>query len=107
MPEIIDGPITVGIAPGVPDEWLAPLVAILSRTAEVQTAQGAQPLQLLDQPQLVGVETSPLPRAQANRLAGGPLSSPSWRPSPPCATMCSLDQLRQRWLGAGEACRSP
>jgi len=47
-PEVITGPVTVGIAAAVPEEWAAPLLAILSRTAEVQTDGGPQPLNVLD-----------------------------------------------------------
>ena len=86
----------------MPEEWQAPLLAILSRTAEVETAQGAQPLQLLDQPQLAGVEIALLPRAQASR----PLADRVFAVVAPFATVrddVSLDELRQRWLGAAEA----
>ena len=65
-PESITGPVTVGISPGVPEEWTAPLLAILNATSELQTDSGVQPLTVLDQPDNAQAQAVLLPAPAAN-----------------------------------------
>ena len=65
-PESVTGPVTVGISPGVPEEWTAPLLAILNATSELQTDGGAQPLTVLDQPDNAQAQVVLLPAPAAN-----------------------------------------
>jgi hypothetical protein len=65
-PESITGPVTVAVSPGVPEEWTAPLLAILNATSELQTAGGPQPLTVLDQPGNAQAQAVLLPAPAAN-----------------------------------------
>ncbi|MFN8465436.1 MAG: CapA family protein [Caldilineaceae bacterium] len=65
-PESVTGPVTVGISPGVPEEWTAPLLAILNATSELQTDGGAQALTVLDQPDNAQAQVVLLPAPAAN-----------------------------------------
>jgi hypothetical protein len=45
----LNGPLTVALDPGLPEEWASPLMAALNKIDEVEAANGLYPLQLLDQ----------------------------------------------------------
>jgi poly-gamma-glutamate synthesis protein (capsule biosynthesis protein) len=95
-PETIAGPVTVGIASAVPEEWTAPLLAILNATSELQTDSGPQPLSVLDQPQNAQAQALLLPAPEANHpLAVRVLSAVA-----PFATIrddVAVGELQQRW----------
>jgi hypothetical protein len=102
-PEIISGPVTVGLAPAVPEEWAAPLLAILNATAEVQTTGGPQPLNVL-----TGADNAPaqIVLVQGNE-ATHPLAHHVLAAVAPFATIrddITVEELRGRWrdpAGAG------
>jgi poly-gamma-glutamate capsule biosynthesis protein CapA/YwtB (metallophosphatase superfamily) len=48
-PVILNGPLTVALDNGLPEEWAGPLMATLNQIKQVEAANGPQPLQLLDQ----------------------------------------------------------
>jgi poly-gamma-glutamate synthesis protein (capsule biosynthesis protein) len=102
-PEVITGPVTVGIAASVPEEWAAPLLARLNATAELPTANGPQPLNVLagadNAPaQIVLVLGTQATQPLANRVLGAVA---------PFATIrddVSVAELQGRWrdpAGAG------
>jgi poly-gamma-glutamate synthesis protein (capsule biosynthesis protein) len=95
-PETITGPVTVGVAAAVPEEWTAPLLAILNATNELQTAGGPQPLTVLDQPDNAQAQALLLPAPAANHaIAARVLAAVA-----PFATVrddVSSAELQQRW----------
>ncbi len=98
-PEVITGPVTVGLGASVPDAWAPALLAALSQTAEVQTAGGPQPLRLLDQPQLAANEVLVVPAVQATE----PLATRVFAAVAPFATIrddVTLAELAAAWQGA-------
>ncbi len=95
-PESISGPVTVGVSPSVPEEWTAPLLAILNATGEVQTAGGAQPLTVLDQPDIAQAQAVLLSAPEANH----PLATRVLAAVAPFATVrddVSYAELQGRW----------
>jgi poly-gamma-glutamate synthesis protein (capsule biosynthesis protein) len=95
-PETITGPITVGVAAAVPEEWTAPLSAILNATGEVQTASGPQPLTVFEQPENAQVQALLLPAPAANH----PIAVRVLAAVAPFATIddnVSSSALQQRW----------
>ena len=48
-PVNLNGPLTVALDPGLPEEWVGPLMGALNQIDEVQAANGTYPLQLMDQ----------------------------------------------------------
>jgi poly-gamma-glutamate synthesis protein (capsule biosynthesis protein) len=92
----VTGPVTVGISPSVPEEWTAPLLAILNATAELQTAGGPQPLTVLDQPDNAKAQLTLLPANEASY----PLANRVLAAVAPFATIAddvTYADLWQRW----------
>ena len=48
-PVILNGPLTVALDPGLPEEWAGPLIGALNQINEVEAANGKYPVRLLDQ----------------------------------------------------------
>lgn len=48
-PILLNGPLTVALAAGLPEEWAGPLMSTLNKVEEVEAANGRYPLHLLDQ----------------------------------------------------------
>ena len=95
-PESVSGPVTVAVSPSVPEEWTAPLLAILNATGEVQTANGPQPLSVLDQPDNAQAQAVLLPAPQANH----PLATRVLAAVAPFATIrddVTYAELQGRW----------
>lgn len=108
-PEIINGPVTAGVADTVPEEWTAPILAVLNATAELQTTNGPQPLNVLDE---AGKAQSQVLLAPGNK-ATHPLANRVLVAVAPFATIrddVSFDELQQRWrdpAGAGALLVTP
>jgi poly-gamma-glutamate synthesis protein (capsule biosynthesis protein) len=101
-PETIDGPVTVAVAPSVPEEWTAPLLAILNATAELPTAAGPQPLTVLDQPENAQAQALLLPGPAANF----PIANRVLAAVAPFATIrddVTSAELQSRWLDPATA----
>jgi poly-gamma-glutamate synthesis protein (capsule biosynthesis protein) len=80
----------------VPEEWTAPLLAILNATAELQTGGGPQPLTVLDQPDNAQAQVALLPANEASY----PLANRVLAPVAPFATIeddITYAELWQRW----------
>ena len=95
-PESVTGPVTVGVSPAVPEEWTAPLLAILNATGELQTAGGPQPLTVLDQPDNAQAQAVLLPAPAANH----PLANRVLAAVARFATVrddVTTAELQQRW----------
>jgi hypothetical protein len=95
-PETITGPVTVGIAAAIPEEWTAPLLAILNATHELQTGAGPQPLTVLDQPEYAQVQVLLLPAPAASH----PIATQVLAAVAPFATIrddVTSAELQQRW----------
>ena len=95
-PESVSGPMTVAVSPSVPEEWTAPLLAILNATGEVQTANGPQPLSVLDQSDNAQAEAVLLSAPEANH----PLATRVLAAVVPFATIrddVSYADLQGRW----------
>ena len=95
-PESVTGPVTVGVSPAVPEEWTAPLLAILNATGELQTAGGPQPLTVLDQPDNAQAQAVLLPAPAANH----PLANRVLAAVARFATIrddVTAAELQQRW----------
>ena len=98
-PEVITGPVTVGLGASVPDAWAPALLAALSQATEVQTTAGPLPLRLLDQPQLAASEVLILPAAQATE----PLATRVYAVVAPFVTIrddITLAELAAAWQGS-------
>jgi hypothetical protein len=95
-PETITGPVTVGIAAAIPEEWAAPLLAILNATYELPTDAGPQPLTVLDQPEYAQVQLLLLPAPAASH----PIATQVLAAVAPFATIrddVTSAELQQRW----------
>jgi poly-gamma-glutamate synthesis protein (capsule biosynthesis protein) len=95
-PETVTGPVTVGISPSVPEEWTAPLLALLNATAELQTAAGPLPLTVLDQPDNAQAQVTLLPAYEASY----PLANRVLAATAPFASIpddVTYADLWQRW----------
>jgi len=95
-PETLTGPVTVALSSAVPEEWAAPVLAILNATNEVQTATGPQPLHVLDQPENAGAQVTLRLATQATH----PIANRVLVAVAPFATVrddITLDEIMQRW----------
>ena len=101
-PVVLNGPLTVALDPGLPEEWAGPLMSALNRIDQVEAANGIYPLQLLDQ----------VDNAQVVIEAGtwgdgeAALAQRFFAVVAPFATIAddiTLDELQQRWQGESEA----
>ena len=101
-PETIDGPLTVGIAAAVPEEWSAALLAVLNNTPTVETTSGPQPLNVL-----AGVDNAPAQIVlRPGHQATHPLANRVLAAVAPFATVeddVTLAELEARWIDPGAA----
>jgi len=101
--EQIDGPVTMSLAPNLPDLYAKPLLNLLLQTTSVPTADGAHPLAVLDQPELASTQIvyGKLAGASAQHIV-----ERFYAVVAPFATVrddISLQELQQRWQGFGTA----
>lgn len=95
-PEIITGPVVVGIDPAVPEEWAAPVLGLLNQAAEVQTSNGTQPLRVIDQVENAGAKVTLRPATEASH----PLANRVFAVVAPFATVrddVTLREVLGRW----------
>lgn len=96
--EQIDGPITVALAPTLPDTYGKPLLSLLLQIPVVMTSSGEQPLVVLDQVELAQAQIT-YGRLNSQSL---PLVERYYAVVAPFATIkddISLNELQQRWQG--------
>ncbi len=48
-PVVLNGPLTVALAPGLPEEWAVPVMSALNQIDEIEAANGTFPVLLMDQ----------------------------------------------------------
>jgi poly-gamma-glutamate synthesis protein (capsule biosynthesis protein) len=93
------GPVTLAVDPRLPEDLAVPLLAQLTQIANIQAANGAQPLQLLDQFENASTTLALAPRQSAAHS----LAERYYAVVAPFATVTddiTLDDLRQRWQRA-------
>lgn len=101
-PVVLNGPLTVAIDAGLPEEWAGPLMSELNRIKEVEAANGIYPVQLLDQTENAQVVI------EAGAWGDGEvaLAQRFFAIVAPFATLdddISMQDLQARWQGESEA----
>lgn len=99
-PLLLNGPLTVALAPGLPEAWSGPLLVALNQIDQVQAANGRYPLVVLDQPDNADVV---IEVADARSVAA-PLVVRVFVVVAPFATVAddiALEDVQLRWQGAG------
>lgn len=94
--EALEGPLTVGLDAALPGAWASALLARLNQAGEAPTANGPQPLRVLDQPALAGALVTLRPYTQAT----APLAERIFAVAAPFATIrddISLAELVAAW----------
>lgn len=100
-PIILNGPLTVALDPGLPEEWAGPLIGALNQINEVEAANGKYPVRLLDQ----------VDNAQVVIAAGSwgdgevSLAQRFFAVVAPFSTLqddISLEELQLRWQGLSD-----
>ncbi len=97
-PIFLIGPVTVALAPSVPETLAVPMLTILAETESLLAGNGPQPLRVLDSPANanVQIELGPL------RTMEWPLIQRFFAVVAPFATVqddISLEELQARWMG--------
>lgn len=101
-PVALNGPVTLGIDPALPEEIAWPLLAQLNQIDAIQAANGAYPLRILDQPENAGTTIAPV----AWRTAQHPIADRVFAVAAPFATVqddIALEEVQRRWRGEGDA----
>lgn len=98
----LNGPLTVALDPGLPEEWAGPLMGALNQIDQVEAANGIYPLQLLDQTDnaQVVIEAGTWGSAEVA------LAQRFFAVVAPFATIAddiTLEELQLRWQGLSEA----
>jgi hypothetical protein len=96
--EQIDGPVTVALAPTLPDIYAKPLLNMLLQIPVLTTGSGEQPLIVLDQPEMARAQIT---YGRLNHYTL-PLVERYYAVVAPFATVTddiSLNELQQRWQG--------
>jgi hypothetical protein len=94
--EALEGPLTVGLDAALPEAWASALLARLNQTGEAPTANGPQPLRVLDQPSLAASLVTLRPYTQAT----APLAERIFAVAAPFATIrddITLAELTAAW----------
>jgi len=97
----LNGPLTVALDPGLPEEWAQPLTSALNQMKQVQAANGPQPVQLLDQVDNAQVVIG----AGAWGSSEVALAQRFFAVVEPFATVrddITFKELQQRWQGGGD-----
>jgi hypothetical protein len=92
----LKGPLTVGLDAALPEAWASALLARLNQTGEAPTANGPQPLRVLDQPSLAASLVTLRPYTQAT----APLAERIFAVAAPFATIrddITLAELTAAW----------
>lgn len=100
-PIVLQGPLTVALAPGLPEELSVPLLNALNQVDQVEAANGPQPVRVLDEAD----NASTLIEAVDARLAEHVLAERVFAVVVPFATVTddvSLEELQLRWQGMDE-----
>ena len=100
-PIILNGPLTVALAPGLPEEWAGPLIGAINQINEVKAANGSYPVRLLDQVDNAQVVI------EAGSWGDGEVSLAQrfFAVVAPFATVTddiSLEELQLRWQGLSD-----
>ncbi len=100
-PVVLNGPLTVALDPGLPEEWVGPLIGALNQIDEVKAANGLYPLQVLDQVDnaKVVIEAGSWGDAEVA------LAQRFFAVVAPFATITddiTLEELQQRWQGRSD-----
>ncbi len=101
--EGIDGPVTIALAPNLPDLYAKPLLNLLLQTPTVATDDGSQSLAVLDQPALASTQ---ILYGKLEGEASHNIVERFYAVVAPFATVqddISLLELQQRGQGLGEA----
>lgn len=99
--DALAGPVTVGIAANVPERYAKPLLAKVTATPWLQTADATLPLILLDQPENARVQV----KVTGLDAPGIAIMQRYFAVVVPFTTVndeISLAELRARWQGAGQ-----
>jgi poly-gamma-glutamate synthesis protein (capsule biosynthesis protein) len=97
-PIVLNGPLTVALMPGLPEEFAGPLLGALNGIEEVEAANGRFPVQLLDQPDNAQLRIE----AAAWQSTDAPLVERVFAVVAPFATVTddiTLEALQLRWQG--------
>ncbi|MCC6454539.1 MAG: CapA family protein [Caldilineaceae bacterium] len=100
-PVALNGPLTVALDPGLPEEWVGPLMAALNQIDQVEATNGIYPVQLLDQVDNAKVVI------EAGSWGGAEvaLAQRFFAVVAPFATLTddiSLEELQLRWQGLSD-----
>lgn len=100
-PVILNGPLTVALDPGLPEEWVGPLLGALNQIDQVQAANGIYPVQVLDQMDnaKIVIEAGPWGGSEVA------LAQRFFAVVAPFATLTdeiSLEEIQLRWQGESE-----
>lgn len=97
-PVNLNGPLTVALDPGLPEEWVGPLLGALNQIDQVQAANGVYPVQVLDQTDnaKIVIEAGPWGGSEVA------LAQRFFAVVAPFATLTddiTFDELQARWQG--------